>query len=242
MISISASWTRRITFSMFLIACLLIPVWIINATWQQFIVAYLVYWFLADFMQSLFLHRWAAHKLWSPPIWLQNVLTTLSAVSLVGTPISWAAWHRTHHAFADTEKDPHSPKYKSIFYVVFLHHFHRVEIKRAIEMARNSYFAKVNKHQAIMALSFASVLFLILPWQWFLTVWVVPVASFALLTNYTLNVLCHSNGIVKNKMWLWPLMFSEALHKDHHDHPKLSYTKLDPAGQLIRLFGWDKIK
>jgi stearoyl-CoA desaturase (delta-9 desaturase) len=239
MITVSADATRKISHRMFLMFCFLVPVWLINVTWQQFLVAYFIYWFLADFMQSLFLHRWAAHKLWNPPEWLQKVLTTLSAVSLVGTPISWAAWHRTHHAFTDTEKDPHSPKYKSTFYIVFMHHFHRVEIKRAIELARNQYFATVNKHQALMALAFAFILFVLLPWQWFLTMWVVPVAMFALVTNYTLNVLGHSGGVAKNRFWLWPLMFSEVLHKDHHDYPRLSYTLFDPAGQIIKLFGWD---
>lgn len=225
---------------MFVIFCLLVPVWAINATWSQLIVAYVMYWFLADVVQSLFLHRWAAHKLWNPPKWLQNILTTISAISLVGTPISWAAWHRTHHAFVDTEKDPHSPKYKSMFYILFLHHFHRIEIKRAIELARDSYFSIVNKHQAVMAITFATVLFLLLPWQWFLTVWVVPVAMFAIMTNYTINVLCHIDGVIKNKAWLWPIMFGESLHKDHHDSPQLMYSKFDPSAQLVTLFGWNK--
>jgi stearoyl-CoA desaturase (delta-9 desaturase) len=237
---INISVTRKILTGMYFTFCLLVPVWLVNATWQQAVVTYLVYWFLADFVHSMFLHRWAAHKLWNPPEWLQKMLTFVTVVSLIGTPVSWASWHRTHHAYSDTLKDPHSPKYKSVFYIVFLHQFHKFELKRAIELARNKFFVQLGRHQALIAVSFALIMFMLLPWQWFLTVWAVPVALLSVLANLSLNVICHTNGQATNQLWTWPWMFNEAWHKDHHDEPKLSYTKFDLSAAIVRWCGWDK--
>lgn len=195
---------------------------------------------MTDVILSLFLHRWAAHELWRPPVWLQNTLAFLGTAVLQGTPISWAAWHRTHHAHSDTEKDPHSPKYKSIFYIIFMHHFHTADLRKGIDRARNKWFAKLSKHEGKIALAFAIVLFLVLPLQWFLTIWAVPVALLNVLPDLSSNVLCHSKGIVKNRLWLWPIMFGEVYHKSHHDNMKLSYTMWDPSVRIITAFGWTK--
>lgn len=219
---------------------LLIPFWLINATIYQALITYFLYWFMTDCVLSLFLHRWAAHTSWNPPRWLQNILATIGVVCLQGTPISWAAWHRTHHAHSDKEKDPHSPKYKSIFFIIFMHHFHDADLRRGIDRARNNYFTWLSRHESKLALILSLSLFCILDWQWFLTLWAVPVALLNVLPDLCSNVLCHSNGIVKNRLWLWPLMFGEVYHKSHHDTCELSYTRFDPSVQIVKACGWTK--
>ena len=41
--------------------------------------------------------------------------------ALIGTPISYSAWHRTHHKNSDTIYDPHSPKDDLHGDIVFKH-------------------------------------------------------------------------------------------------------------------------
>jgi fatty-acid desaturase len=231
---------RHIYTGLFWIFFLSIPFWIQHALWYHFLIVYMIYWFFGDVVMSLFLHRWAAHSLWNPPVWIQNSLAFLGVLILQGTPISWAAWHRTHHAHTDTERDPHSPKYKSIFYIVCMHHFHDADYRRGIDRARNKWFFWLNNHQGKIAITASLVLFLLLPLHWFLTVWAVPIALLNIVPDLTTNVLCHSKGIVKNRPWLWPLVFREVYHKSHHDNLKLTYAGWDPAVSLITILGWSK--
>ncbi len=59
------------------------------------------------------------HRLWSHASYKVNkvvefILILVSAGTLQGPAIAWASDHRFHHAFADTNRDPHTPlKYKS---------------------------------------------------------------------------------------------------------------------------------
>ena len=56
------------------------------------------------------MHRLFAHKSFSVHPWLRRVLLWVSCQGLQGSPIFWAAVHRSrHHAYADTDLDLHSP-------------------------------------------------------------------------------------------------------------------------------------
>ena len=78
-----------------------------------------VHWYLSLFCQTFFLHRYSAHKMFimSKP-WERffYLLTYLSQGSSYLSPRAYAILHRMHHAFSDTEKDPHSPHHtKNVF-------------------------------------------------------------------------------------------------------------------------------
>ena len=59
------------------------------------------------------------HRLWSHASYkinkvLEFILMLVSAATLQGPAIAWVSDHRFHHAFADTDKDPHTPvRYKN---------------------------------------------------------------------------------------------------------------------------------
>ena len=218
---------------------ILLPFWISNLTLENFLITYAVYWVFGDFVMSIFLHRWAAHNLWKPPIWFQNVVATVGVMICQGNPISWAAWHRTHHKHVDTDKDPHSPKNHSWFYIVFLNHFHDAEYRLGVDKARNNYFVFLNKYEGFIAVLTALMLYLILPFEWFLVVWVAPVALLGIIPGLVVNYFCHYKGQVRDNIWLWPLVFSDCLHKEHHDNVKLKRSCLDPFASLIIKLGYN---
>ena len=68
------------------------------------------------FFQTFFQHRYAAHgafkmnKFWERCFF---VLTYLAQGSSYMSPRAYAIMHRMHHAYTDTEKDPHSPNFSS---------------------------------------------------------------------------------------------------------------------------------
>jgi stearoyl-CoA desaturase (delta-9 desaturase) len=233
-------YSKTLISWMFYLFLLTVPLWAIGASWTQFVACYLMFYLLLNGIQSLFLHRWAAHGSWNPPVWLQNILATIGVAALLGTPISWAAWHRTHHAHNDTEKDPHSPAHKSWFYIVFRHHYHSAELRRGIDRAANKYFRWLGKHEIDIAIGVSLVLLVLLGPVWFATLWAVPVALTTFCTNLGVNVLCHTHGKVKNYPLLWPVVFDECMHKDHHDNPSLVNTPVDIMAKSVVALGLGK--
>ena len=76
------------------------------------IAAFVSHWYLSLFCQTFFLHRYSAHKMFTMNKFWERFfyfLTYLSQGSSYLSPRAYAILHRMHHAFSDTEKDPHSP-------------------------------------------------------------------------------------------------------------------------------------
>ena len=75
---------------------------------------FLAHWHLSVFCQTFFLHRYGAHAQFSmSPRWERffHLLTYVSQGASFLHPRAYAVLHRMHHAYSDTERDPHSPLY-----------------------------------------------------------------------------------------------------------------------------------
>ena len=73
---------------------------------------FLVHWHLSVFCQTFFLHRYGAHSQFTMgPRWQRffYLLTYVSQGASFLHPRAYAILHRMHHAYSDTERDPHSP-------------------------------------------------------------------------------------------------------------------------------------
>ena len=86
------------------------------------IIFFLTHWFLSLFCQTFFLHRYASHKMfkmtkgWEKFFYL---FTFLMQGSSFLNPRAYAIMHRMHHAYSDTNKDPHSPHFfKDIWHMM----------------------------------------------------------------------------------------------------------------------------
>lgn len=80
---------------------------------------FIAHWYLSLFAQTFFLHRYAAHQMYTmKPFWEKvfYIMTYIFQGSSFLSPYAYGVMHRMHHAYADTEKDPHSPSYsKNLF-------------------------------------------------------------------------------------------------------------------------------
>ena len=87
----------------------------INIPKMTFIVSFfLLHWFMSLFFHTFFLHRFASHKMYETSKNWERIFyisTWFFQGSSYLVPRAYGVMHRMHHAFADTEKDPHSPKY-----------------------------------------------------------------------------------------------------------------------------------
>ena len=80
---------------------------------------FVAHWMISVFFQSLFHHRYGAHRMYTMSKGWERFFyicawVTQGASFLV--PRAYAIMHREHHAYSDTERDPHSPHvYKNFF-------------------------------------------------------------------------------------------------------------------------------
>lgn len=83
------------------------------------LIFFIAHWYLSLFTQSFFLHRYSAHGMFAMSKRMEKIFFILSGIfqgSSYLSPKAYGIMHRMHHAYADTEKDPHSPKYtKNLF-------------------------------------------------------------------------------------------------------------------------------
>lgn len=78
------------------------------------LVFFAAHWYLSLFFQTFFLHRYSAHHAFTMSKTTEKIfyfLTWFFQGSNYLSPYGYGVMHRMHHAFADTEDDPHSPMY-----------------------------------------------------------------------------------------------------------------------------------
>lgn len=78
------------------------------------ILFFIFHWYASLFMQSFFLHRYCAHRMYTmSPFWEKFFywLTFILQGSSYLNPRAYAYMHGEHHLYSDTEKDPHSPHF-----------------------------------------------------------------------------------------------------------------------------------
>lgn len=101
---------------------------------------FIAHWYISLFCQTFFLHRYSAHKLFTMNRFWERFFylsTWIWQGSSYLSPRAYAVLHRMHHAYSDTDKDPHSPhhshnlfdmmwKTKNIYNDVL---YHQVEVE-----------------------------------------------------------------------------------------------------------------
>jgi stearoyl-CoA desaturase (delta-9 desaturase) len=90
-----------------------------NSSVVPIVCFFLVHWWGCVLMQTVFLHRYASHGMfglsrgWERTF---HLLTYLFQGSSYLVPRAYAHMHRAHHAYSDTDKDPHTPhRFSNVF-------------------------------------------------------------------------------------------------------------------------------
>lgn len=80
---------------------------------------FVAHWYLSLFAQTFFMHRYAAHKMFTMSPRMEKIMYIFAFITQGASTLSvkaYAILHRMHHEYSDTEKDPHSPHfYKNVF-------------------------------------------------------------------------------------------------------------------------------
>jgi len=208
---------------------------------MEVVILMIVLWYSGLFFQTFFLHRYAAHQSFKMSKVGEKVcfiLTWLTQGSNYLSAYGYGVMHRMHHAYADTEKDPHSPKYdNTVFSMMWRtkNTYQDINKKRiAIEekFTKNvpqwegfDRFASSKVSRITWGVLYTSffIVFATAWWQWLL----LPVAFLmAPIHGVIINWFAHIYGYVnfnvsdtsKNLLPFDFLMMGEGYHNNHHAH------------------------
>ncbi len=211
---------------------------------MEIIILFIVQWYVSVFMQSFYLHRFAAHGMmemsffWSRIFYL--ITTVVQGPSFLN-PRAYAILHTLHHGFSDTEKDPHSPHYTNNALTMVWETFNIYTDIRKRRIHQNfpikrecvdwSFFENINNTRlmriALIGLYFALYWnFATSPWLWLLF----PVHLFiGPLQGALVNWFGHKYGYVnyddvkdhsRNTLLVDFLCLGELYQNNHHKYPK----------------------
>ncbi len=95
------------------------------------LIFFFAHWFTSIFAQTFFLHRYAAHQMFEfrHPFWERffYIFTIVAQGPSFLNPYGYAVLHRMHHAYSDTENDPHSPHHSENFFDMMLKTKHKYD-------------------------------------------------------------------------------------------------------------------
>lgn len=187
---------------------------------------------------TTFYHRLLSHQAWKPARWLSVLGVGFGVFSLTGTPVTRTAVHRAHHAFSDTEKDPHSPLHSSFLhmYLPQLKEDVHVSIRRAADVIQDPVFSWL--HRQYVSLNLGLLLLLLLVYPMGALIWLAA-AAMVWANIACCNILCHGQNGIRDNCVLGFLTFGEGHHKHHHDAATSArFGSCDPGWWFIRTMQW----
>lgn len=227
------------------------------------LIFFLLHWYLSLLMQTFFLHRYSAHKMFTmSPFWEKVFywLTFIFQGSSFLSPYAYGIMHRLHHAYADTDKDPHSPSYSTNlfdmmwktknFYNDIVHHRDTIDEKFKKNVPYWGFIEKLGDQwlvriawgvlYVLFYIKFATAwwMFLLLPIHFLMgPVHGAIINWFAHIYGYTNFKV---NDTAKNLLPFDFLMMGESYHNNHHKFGGranfgIKWHEFDPTYPFIQL-------
>lgn len=230
---------------------------------------FIAVWYLSLFGQTFFHHRYASHGAFSMSKGWERfffIYTYITQGTHYMSPRAYAIMHRMHHAYTDTERDPHSPAFSTNlismmmrtrrFYNDVLHN--RIEIEpaflknlpewKSFDKWANSTLSRVLWGAAYLALF---IMFATSPWLFLLLPVILGMGAFH---GALINWFAHKYGYInfrlkntsRNLLFIDVLMLGESYHNNHHKRPSSvnfgkRWHEIDPVYPIIRLLAWMRI-
>ena len=198
-----------------------------GVTWQAAVTCAVLF-VVRIFAVTGFHHRYFSHRTFETSRWFQFVMAFIAQTSTQRGVLWWAAHHRAHHLFSDTEKDLHSAKQDGFW------HSHtgwifagtdETDWKRIKDLAKYPELVWLNKYWLFPPIALGLVVTALFGLSggiigFFLSTVLVWHAT------YTINSLCHVWGkrrfetkdTSRNNLWLALLTFGEGWHNNHHHY------------------------
>ncbi len=183
---------------------------------------YILYWILAAIGITWGYHRYFAHGGKQQHPVLEIIYLYFGLLCGGRSLLTWAGVHRMHHAYADTENDPHSPKNHPWYVVLFsLWKVKSIPRKFLIDLIRNPRIMFFHKYGKYIFASHWVITFLIFGVNALIInsmIWTLSYIGFGVLNFYGHDAQGPANNLLINLIAPF-----EGNHKDHHNYnPKAS--------------------
>lgn len=198
-------------------------------------------------------HRVFSHKTFSLPTWKENIILFFAVFAGQGSSIFWTALHRgSHHPYADTERDFHSPNTKGILTAFLIWPYKlkpdTISLKYAVDLLRKKNHVWFYKYYLYIFWFFPLVVALF-DYKLALCAFALP-AMIGNLQDNLINVIGHKKCFIgyrnfetndnsyNNPIFAF-LTWGQSWHNNHHHDPKkfnfgVKWWEYDPC----RLFLW----
>ena len=230
------------------------------------IIFFVIHHYLSLFSQTFFHHRYSAHKMFSMSRAWEKFFFMFSWFvqgSSYLSPYAYGVMHRMHHAHADTELDPHSPKYDSNVFTMMWRTkkiYYSILTKQAVidpkftkevpdwqsfDNFANSWITRLGWAAFYITFYF---IFVTQWWMWLLLPFhfVMGPVHGAIINWFAHKYGYRNHNIEDTSKNLFPLeviMWGEGLHNNHHKHPSNpnfanKWFEFDLAYPVIRALNW----
>jgi stearoyl-CoA desaturase (delta-9 desaturase) len=187
------------------------------------------FYFLRMFFITAGYHRYFAHRSYKTSRWFQFILAWFGCTCMQKGPLWWAAKHRDHHKYSDTDDDPHSPVRHGLFWshigwVLFESHIapKRDAVKDFAKYPELRWLERLHWLPGFLMLGLC---YLIAGWSG--VVWGFVISTVLLYHGvFLVNSLCHILGrrrfqtadASRNNALVALLTFGEGWHNNHHHY------------------------
>jgi stearoyl-CoA desaturase (delta-9 desaturase) len=223
----------------------------------------LVLWYGGLFFQSFFLHRYAAHQVFTMSKTMERITFVLTWVFQGSSYLSaygYGIMHRMHHAYTDTEKDPHSPSHDANLFAMMWKTktiYQDINLQRiAIDQRFMKNVPQWKSFDQLASSRFSRLLwiavyitffivFVTSLWQWLLLPVILLMAPIhGVIINWFGHIYGYVNYTMKNTSKnLFPfdfLMMGEGYHNNHHKNASsanfgVKWHEVDITYLIIRL-------
>lgn len=227
------------------------------------IIFFITIWYLSLFSQTFFHHRYASHHAFSMSKGWEKffyIFTYITQGSHYMSPRAYAIMHRMHHAYTDTDKDPHSPNFSSnivsmmirtskIYTAIFKGKLKVEEkfLKNLPDWPAMDKWANSTLSRALWVIAYVIVflIFVTSPWMYvFLPVIIIMGAFHGAIINWFAHKIGYRNfklnNTSENLFSVDILMLGESYHNNHHKYPSainfgVRWHEIDPIYPVILL-------
>lgn len=193
-----------------------------------FVIMAIVAMYFFGCISEISIHRYFTHKAYKTTPLKEKLLVALATLVGQGAMLSWVSVHRTHHAFEDTIKDPHTPhfipKWKLIL-GLFPRQEYKVQlISDLIRSNNKKYFVFENKYYWLIWLAIWVTTAVLLPYLFY---FIVAGSALWYLCTSLVNIVAHNKvgnkkyekAVAINSSWIH-FVTGAGYHNNHHGNPK----------------------